>query len=140
MTARRHIRTGIGIVDLKVCRNLARMREQAAASTFRGDIPVRLADTDFILSPPRGKRATFYRWHKRPEFRSRRPRRACVQTRVLNRVEAVRALRCDDPMWGRAGIAVLLQERGTSPQKALSDASSTQVGILQGEGDHNTLI
>src|SRR5712691_11442846 len=43
-------------------------------------------------------RATLYRWQKRPELRSRRPKRTRAKTWTPALVEAVEALRLDHPM------------------------------------------
>src|SRR5262245_4417212 len=64
-------------------------------------------------------RATLYRWQKRPELRSRRPRRTRAKTWTPALVEAVEALRLDHPMWGRAKIGPLLRREGF----AVSDAT-----------------
>jgi transposase InsO family protein len=57
-------------------------------------------------------RSTIYRWEKRPELRSRRPRRMRAKTWTPALVEAVEALRLDHPMWGRAKIGPLIQREG----------------------------
>jgi len=64
-------------------------------------------------------RATLYRWQKRPEPRSRRPRRMRAKTWTPALVEAIEALRLDHPMWGRAKIGPLIRREGF----AVSDAT-----------------
>jgi len=57
-------------------------------------------------------RATLYRWEKRPEPKSRRPKRARVRTWSSALVAAIEALRADNPMWGKRKLAVLLAREG----------------------------
>lgn len=57
-------------------------------------------------------RATLYRWDKRPEPRSKRPKRRRAKSWTAALVEAVEALRLDHPMWGRAKIGPLLRREG----------------------------
>ncbi len=57
-------------------------------------------------------RATLYRWRTRAEPRSRRPRRVRRSDWTPALVAAVRDLRQDYPMWGKAKIALLLQRQG----------------------------
>jgi len=57
-------------------------------------------------------RATLYRWEKAPEPRSRRPKRPRRPQWPPALVEAVAALRADNPMWGKRKIAVLLKREG----------------------------
>jgi putative transposase len=57
-------------------------------------------------------RATLYRWQKRPELQSRRPRRVRAKTWTPALVKAVEALRCDNPMWGRDKIGRLVRREG----------------------------
>lgn len=57
-------------------------------------------------------RATLYRWEKRAEPRSRRPRRVRRPSWPLALVEAVERLRADNPMWGKRKLAVLLRREG----------------------------
>ena len=57
-------------------------------------------------------RATLYRWERRPEPRSRRPRRVRRPDWTPEMVKAVRDLRADYPMWGKAKLAILLQRQG----------------------------
>src|SRR6476469_1215989 len=57
-------------------------------------------------------RATLYRWEKRPELRSRRPRRVRGKSWTPALVEAVEHLRGDNPMWGKRKLAVLLRREG----------------------------
>jgi len=64
-------------------------------------------------------RPTLYRWEKRPELRSRRPRRMRGKTWTSRLVRAVEALRLDYPMWGKAKLGPLLRVQGF----VVSDAS-----------------
>jgi putative transposase len=64
-------------------------------------------------------RASLYRWEKRPELGSRRPKRPRARTWTPALIEAVEALRLDHPMWGRAKIGPLLRREGF----AVSDAT-----------------
>lgn len=57
-------------------------------------------------------RATLYRWEKRGELRSRRPKRMRAKSWTPALVEAVEALRLDHPMWGRAKIGPLVRREG----------------------------
>ena len=57
-------------------------------------------------------RASLYRWEKRPELRSKRPKRTRAKTWSPALVEAVETLRLDHPMWGRAKIGPLLRPEG----------------------------
>jgi len=57
-------------------------------------------------------RSTLYRWEKAPEPRSRRPNRPRRPQWPPALVEAVAALRADNPMWGKRKIAVLLKREG----------------------------
>src|SRR5581483_4954613 len=57
-------------------------------------------------------RAALYRWEKRPQLRSRRPRRARSKTWSTALVRAVEALRLDYPMWGKAKLGRLLRAQG----------------------------
>lgn len=54
-------------------------------------------------------RATLYRWHKRPEPVSRRPKRPRAKSWSSPLVAAVERLRLDFPMWGRAKIGPLVR-------------------------------
>jgi hypothetical protein len=64
-------------------------------------------------------RSTLYRWQKRPERRSRRPKRTRAKTWTPALIKAVQALRLDHPMWGRAKIGPLIRRQGF----AVSDAT-----------------
>jgi transposase InsO family protein len=57
-------------------------------------------------------RASLYRWQKRPEARSRRPRRTRPKTWTPALVAAVERLRLDYPMWGKAKLGPLLRGDG----------------------------
>jgi hypothetical protein len=57
-------------------------------------------------------RSTLYRWEKAPEPRSRRPDRPRRPQWPPALVEAVAALRADNPMGGKRKIAVLLKREG----------------------------
>lgn len=57
-------------------------------------------------------RATLYRWQRRAEPRSRRPRRIRPRNWTPALVAAVEALRLDHPMWGRAKLGPLLRREG----------------------------
>jgi transposase-like protein len=61
-------------------------------------------------------RSTLYRWQKRPERRSKRPKRRRAKTWTPALVEA---LRLDHPMWGKAKLGPLLRRQGF----AVSDAT-----------------
>jgi transposase InsO family protein len=64
-------------------------------------------------------RATLYRWEKRAEPRSSRPRRVRAPSWTSALVRAVEQLRRDNPMWGRAKLGPLLRAEGF----AVSDAT-----------------
>lgn len=57
-------------------------------------------------------RSTLYRWEKDPEPRSRRPNRVRRPKWPPALVEAVEAIRADNPMWGKRKIAALLKREG----------------------------
>jgi transposase InsO family protein len=57
-------------------------------------------------------RATLYRWRRRAELRSRRPKRVRAKSWTPALVEAIEALRLDHPMWGRAKIGPLVRREG----------------------------
>jgi putative transposase len=76
-------------------------------------------------------RASLYRWQKRAEPHSKRPRRMRVTTWTAALVEAVEALRLDHPMWGRAKIGPLIRREGF----AVSDATVGRIiAYLVGRG------
>lgn len=57
-------------------------------------------------------RATLYRWEKRAEPKSRRPHRLRARTWSCALIQAVEALRADNPMWGKRKLAILLAREG----------------------------
>lgn len=57
-------------------------------------------------------RATLYRWRKRPEPRSRRPRHVRQRQWPSALIRAVERLRGDYPMWGRAKLGPLIRNQG----------------------------
>jgi putative transposase len=58
-------------------------------------------------------RATLYRWQKRPQPGSRRPRRVRAKSRWTPAVvAALERLRHDNPMWGKRKLVVLLRRQG----------------------------
>jgi putative transposase len=57
-------------------------------------------------------RSTLYRWEKRSEPLSRRPKRVRQPKWPPALVEAVEAVRADNPMWGKRKIAALLKREG----------------------------
>lgn len=57
-------------------------------------------------------RSTLYRWEKRPETKSRRPRRLRKPAWSSALVKAVEELRADNPMWGKRKLAWLLRREG----------------------------
>ena len=59
-------------------------------------------------------RATLYRWAKRPEPFSRRPRRPRLPQWSAALAQAVEELRADNPMWGKKKLAWLLQREGVA--------------------------
>jgi putative transposase len=56
--------------------------------------------------------STLYRWEKRIEPRSRRPKRMRAKTWTPALIEAAEALRLDHPMWGKAKLGPLLRREG----------------------------
>lgn len=64
-------------------------------------------------------RATLYRWEKRPELRSRRPRRVRGRRWPAALIAAVETLRADNPVWGKRKLGPLLRAAG----HAVSDAT-----------------
>jgi len=63
-------------------------------------------------------RASLYRWNKRPQPQSRRPRRVRPKTWSSGLVRAVEALRLDYPMWGKAKLGPLLRAQGFAASDA----------------------
>jgi transposase InsO family protein len=59
-------------------------------------------------------RATLYRWAKRPEPLSRRPRRVRKPQWSPALAQAVEELRADNPMWGKRKLAWLLAREGVA--------------------------
>jgi putative transposase len=57
-------------------------------------------------------RVTLYRWERMPEPLSRRPKRPRQPKWPPALIEAVEALRADNPMWGKRKIAKLLERGG----------------------------
>jgi putative transposase len=57
-------------------------------------------------------RSTLYRWEKAPEPRSRQPDRVRRSKWPRALVEAIEAIRADNPMWGKRKIAALLKREG----------------------------
>ncbi len=57
-------------------------------------------------------RSSLYRWEKAPEPKSRRPNRLRRPKWPPALVEAVEAIRGDNPMWGKRKIAALLRREG----------------------------
>jgi transposase len=57
-------------------------------------------------------RATLYRWARRCEPKSRRPRRVCGPQWSPALAQAVEELRADNPMWGKKKLAWLLRREG----------------------------
>ena len=57
-------------------------------------------------------RASLYRWERRPEPLSRRPRRLRQPQWTAALVRAVEELRADNPMWGKRKLARLLRREG----------------------------
>ena len=57
-------------------------------------------------------RSTLYRWEKGAEPRSRRPKRIRQPKWPTALVEAVEAVRADNPMWGKRKIAAILNREG----------------------------
>jgi hypothetical protein len=70
-------------------------------------------------------RSTLYRWEKSPESRSRRRNRVRRPKWPPALVEAVEAVRADNPMWGKRKIAALLKREGRASASPGSDASSS---------------
>jgi putative transposase len=57
-------------------------------------------------------RSTLYRWQKTPEPKSRRPHRLRKPAWPPALVQAVEALRADNPMWGKRKLVRLLRREG----------------------------
>jgi putative transposase len=57
-------------------------------------------------------RASLYRWEKRPDLQSRRPRRVRRPLWTPQLMQAVEELRADNPMWGKRKLAWLLRREG----------------------------
>jgi putative transposase len=57
-------------------------------------------------------RSTLYRWEERPQPRSRRPHRPRRPAWSPALAVAVEKLRLDNPMWGKAKLAAVLNRRG----------------------------
>jgi putative transposase len=63
-------------------------------------------------------RATLYRWRKRAEPVSRRPRRVRQPTRPRGLADAVERLRLDHPMWGKEKLGPILRSQGWATSNA----------------------
>ena len=63
-------------------------------------------------------RSTLYRWEKRLEPKSRRPRRVRPKSWTSALVAEVERLRLDYPMWGRAKLGPLLRAQGFTASDA----------------------
>jgi putative transposase len=63
-------------------------------------------------------RATLYRWEKRPELRSRRPRRVRGRRWTPALVAAVEGLRADNPVWGKRKLGPILRAQGFAASDA----------------------
>jgi putative transposase len=57
-------------------------------------------------------RASLYRWERRPDLRSRRPRRVRQPHWTPALARAVEDLRADNPMWGKRKLVWLLRREG----------------------------
>ena len=68
-------------------------------------------------------RASLYRWNKRAEPLSRRPRTTRPKTWTPALIAEVERLRADFPMWGRAKLGPLLRQGGF----AVSDATTGRI-------------
>jgi transposase InsO family protein len=62
--------------------------------------------------------AKLYRWEKQAQPKSRRPKSTRKSAWTSELVQAVEALRLDEPMWGRAKIVVKLREQGFKVSEA----------------------
>jgi transposase InsO family protein len=62
--------------------------------------------------------AKLYRWEKYAQPKSKRPKSTRKTTWTTELVEAVEALRLDEPMWGRAKIVVKLRDQGFKASEA----------------------
>jgi transposase InsO family protein len=63
-------------------------------------------------------RSSLYRWEKRAEPRSRRPKRVRAKTWSSALVAAIERLRLDYPMWGRAKLGPLVRAEGFTASDA----------------------
>lgn len=63
-------------------------------------------------------RSTLYRWEKRAEPLSRRPRRARQPRRPQGLAEAAERLRLDHPMWGKEKLGPILRKQGFATSNA----------------------
>jgi len=62
--------------------------------------------------------AKLYRWEKQAQPKSKRPKSTRKTTWTTKLVQAVEALRLDEPMWGRAKIVVKLRDQGFKTSEA----------------------
>lgn len=62
--------------------------------------------------------AKLYRWEKQAQAKSKRPKSTRKTTWATELVQAVEDLRLDEPMWGRAKIAVKLRDLGFETSEA----------------------
>ncbi|HXF53080.1 MAG TPA: integrase core domain-containing protein [Hyphomicrobiaceae bacterium] len=62
--------------------------------------------------------STLYRWEKQAQPKSKRPKSPRKTTWTSELVQAVEALRLEEPMWGRAKLAVKLNEQGFNTSEA----------------------
>jgi Homeodomain-like domain len=68
-------------------------------------------------------RSTLYRWRKRAEPLSRRPRRLRQPRRPQGLAEAVERLRLDHPMWGKEKLGPILRKQGYATSEGPVDGS-----------------
>ena len=89
--------------EAAIHRDAVRRWRQAMANGLSGE------DAAKAVGHPR---STLYRWEKKPEPKSRRPHRLRRPAWSSPLVQAVEALRADNPMWGKRKLAVLLGREG----------------------------
>ena len=106
----RNGRAASRLIDAKTPNIAAAVRRDLVARWRQGMAKgLSAQDAADVVGAPR---STLYRWMKRPEPKSRRPHRPRKPAWPPALVEAVEALRLDNPMWGKRKLAVLLRREG----------------------------
>ncbi len=91
--------------------NIEAARRRDAVQRWRGAMAAGLT-AEQAAKAVGVKRATLYRWEKKPQPESRRPHHPRGRQWTAQLARTVEDLRNDNPMWGKRKIAVLLRREG----------------------------